>query len=203
MPAVRRRLLNLLAVLSLLLCVAACVLWVRSRRALDYVDWHSAVSGGLHPEWSVSLQSREGLLHVEALHAQLPVFSPDELADLAKYAGPAPDTGGFRRVSGPLQRFALAVGGPGFGRIDRPLTYRLAGGRQQGWLSGFTLTVPHWAVAALAGAVAAGPALAFGRRRRRALRRRAGLCPTCGYDLRATPGQCPECGTIPAAPAAE
>lgn len=61
-------------------------------------------------------------------------------------------------------------------------------------------TFPAW-LAAVALSVLPGISLALRRRRRILLRR--GLCPECGYDLRATPGRCPECGSIPGAPALE
>ena len=55
------------------------------------------------------------------------------------------------------------------------------------------LRLPCWAIVLMTAPV---PVLYVRRLRwlRRAFRARQGLCPGCGYDLRASTGRCPECG---------
>lgn len=58
----------------------------------------------------------------------------------------------------------------------------------------FGAVVPYWAVSLI---LATLPLLWVTARLRTLLsarRRYSGLCPVCGYDLRATPDRCPECG---------
>jgi hypothetical protein len=57
------------------------------------------------------------------------------------------------------------------------------------------IIVPFWLLEAITLAPI-GVALAMRLRSQR--RPRVGMCPTCGYDLRATPDCCPECGTASA-----
>jgi hypothetical protein len=60
-----------------------------------------------------------------------------------------------------------------------------------------TIAVQHWLVATLFAIAPAWAALAATMRwQRRQSRRKKGLCPECGYDVRATPDRCPECGFI-------
>jgi hypothetical protein len=159
MAHVRRRLLDFLAVLSLLLCVAVVALGVRSYRRTD-AAWYA------NERSTFGVNSETGRV----------------LFVLGK--GPFPPLG-FDTYSGRPQA-------PLWHGVKHLVVFRAFESGNGSW----TVQVPHWFVAALA---AAPPALWL--RRRRADRRRAGLCTRCGYDLRATPEKCPECGTPAATPA--
>ena len=69
--------------------------------------------------------------------------------------------------------------------------YSLGERGRQGY--GQTIYAPHAVLLALMLARPAAGRIARVVRDQRH-QRRSGLCPSCGYDLRATPGRCPECG---------
>jgi hypothetical protein len=58
--------------------------------------------------------------------------------------------------------------------------------------------VPYWLLSLLFALAPVWWANAWRHRRREVQRQRKGLCPACGYDLRASPERCPECGALPA-----
>ena len=183
---VLRRLVTLVSAASLVLCVATCVLWARSYAGPSVSAGVRALRAG--PGTSDAAFTggtvTRGRVAVGRVVRQLP----------GRPLPPAADGHGqWVFGSEPLVMGSLGV--------DRPR--RASGfdffflnplGGTRGWLA----VVPLWSVVLVTGAV---PPLALIARRRRTARRRqfAGLCPNCGYDLRATPGRCPECGTVPTA----
>ena len=185
-----RRLFTLLSALSLLLCVAVCVLWVRSNRPVqDYV-----VRPG---ETTFMVQSKGSRLWLQRWRVADPLPSRPAASDLWWVLRGT--------TNPPYQRTtAIEVGytppppslsnGFGFGWLESDLgTSR--NGRPLGTRQ--LLAVPHWSLMTVFAIV---PCLWILRRARARGRVRAGLCPSCGYDLRATPGRCPECGTVPREP---
>jgi hypothetical protein len=173
----KRRLLNLLTGLSLLLCVAVCMLWIRSHLRYDYVKY-------VGREWVYTVASDRGLL----------IFSRSSAwNDINRPGGPG---NGW---------YAESLGG-----ARRPIDFYNAKRYPKPWYK-FGLhpprlepryrdaAVPNWGLSLLTAILPAHRVLDV---RRRARRHRAGLCPVCGYDLRATPGRCPECGRARAESAA-
>jgi hypothetical protein len=174
----KRRFLNGLTALSLLLCVAVCVLWARSYVCFDDVVY----SGHFHVNNFCSYRGR--------FFVQCGWFTADHLGR----AAPPYSAGGWfwdsADVSGVGYPAADASRGWRLGGFDaqRAVSKRLdASGRPEAGED--VVILPYW-FPALLGAIA--PVRWAGRRARG--RRRAGLCLSCGYDLRATPDKCPECG---------
>ena len=175
MRRLARHVLNALAVLSLLLCMVTCVLWVRSYRTLDSVMF-------LH---RCSLSSRVGGLH-------LYIMGPGRMGDFCIFSMPLPsgewDGGEYRSPS--LRRFG------GFLLAEDEIRFSSGSIVYFGPRLFYTaIRIPDWFVLAVLGILpmASGSVRLLRRNRRSHL----SLCCACGYDLRATPDRCPECGTVP------
>jgi hypothetical protein len=203
----KRRLLNIAAATSLLLCLVTVVVGVRSFSAADLFTWKSTHAAGNQVdkrEWQFALN--RGLAGLARTRA---VTLYENAEDAGRFASIFPSR--FEHTSRPPVPWRMldnsAWGRLGFSQLSdvrqspaapatRPRVQheiRPAGPTtHEQW----HLTVPLWPFLLATGGPATGWLLASHRRRRRERRAKLGLCPTCGYDLRATPGRCPECGTV-------
>jgi hypothetical protein len=190
---VRRRLLNLLTALSLLLCMAVAVLWMRSYRAVDSLDYtwgrneygSGTFPGGLH--FSCSFYPVVQSYMRDGWSFRSHVYGPGRLeyANVTwlpeqydwKHWGFAAD---YREDSpDDTTPGAIVPRTPG-----RPLLSKT-----------WSLSVPCWFLVLPAAFL---PMVGVTRAARSRARRTAHHCPSCGYDLRATPHRCPECGVAAA-----
>lgn len=165
----KRRLLNLLTALSLLLCLAALALLVRSHWRADWVT-HSAITKAdqrvVSNDWAFFSESG-------GVTITLRVWSWDD--DFRSHTGAHWDRGTNPIRSGRFNDWFFFGG------------QWMAADPRSPWMRG--VAFPLWTPALL---FALRPAARLQRRLRR---QRPGHCPRCGYDLRATPDRCPECGT--------
>lgn len=174
----KRKLLTILSAMSLALCVFTCVLWVRC-------DGSNSDEIGLNSSTTLyGLFSTDGRVYAGAYW---------DAADPWKVS-PGFHCGSDHGWSFGFYCMVMSRehghewGGFGVTVADLPPD-RMAPNIRQ-------VTAPHWFLAL---AFAALPVW-WGFRRTKALRlaRRSsrGLCPSCGYDLRASAERCPECGVV-------
>jgi hypothetical protein len=200
---VRRRLLNLLTLLSLLLCVAVVAMWAASYRDRGQ-EWYFRPGRvtdvtphlfGTTEAWCFqhSLHSGRGQVRWVRREVQVDQTEPPG------YASPRHREGfAVAELESIQPRHVIRRVGP-FEYLSRPRRPVGPEPYYQGmWYLGLRIIgAPYWSLTAATAALPVALAL---RRLLTTRRRNAGTCPACGYDLRATPGRCPECGEAPPPP---
>ena len=175
----KRYLLNLLTLVSLLLFVAIVSVWVVSY-SVEVGLTYAHVPAGRGPVDVVVVECAagrgNGWVGFDSYSA-----APDPTVAVASGAG-----WGFRRPSRD----------PAGRAEERFLGFAYHDLKPGDWIHYTGVAFPLWLPALV---FISFPSVISYRRIRGDRRRRLGLCPSCGYDLRATPGRCPECGGTPGA----
>jgi hypothetical protein len=182
---VERRISNLLAAASLVLCAATVALWIRSYRGRDALPRRVSASA-----WQV--QSTSGRVIIVRFRVIASPRSP--YADI--FARPVTI---FSQYAEGLLNPPAITNGFGFGRGGTHGSETHNGKTVQGyWIN--AIAVPYWFLALLVAAPSAPAVRSILARRRAAYRLKNQRCVACNYDLRASKERCPECGAaIPAA----
>ena len=189
MKSLRRLLLNAFTAVSALQLLATAALWVRSYWGSDYI---SRLTPGTVTEHSIShhtLRIQWTLGQIRLSRGEYTAYPPPEYL-----LSPQPPRGAL------WGRGRLGKGHYGWERIEGPSLWNRLGFCHYRTGTGASfydeteegITLPAW-LAALP--LLIPPVLWSNAAWRKRRRHRAGQCPTCGYDLRATPERCPECGT--------
>jgi hypothetical protein len=178
----RRRLFNLAAVGSLVLCALTIAIWVRSYWRGDSIyrrdgdRYHSFVS-------------EQG-----TLTSQQKRSSPDGAAAAPKPSG-AWKYLGYEAGGASASPVATRFGNGTYQLLGLQFRHETFGQRGGGKVDTlWTAVIPYWLLALATGLWP----VAWLRRSRQVRRQRLlqeRVCPTCGYDLRASTGRCPECGS--------
>jgi hypothetical protein len=194
MRRVARLIFTLLWAVSLLLCVAACALWVRSFWAIDSLQFG---------RWTHQ-ESEAVVVRLAYLESELGECSfayryhrnPRSAAEVAQFR-PQPQIVMLKYVSVPASRYRDWTEDY---RVPLWNTFGFDYYDSHNWSIpkqnfNMQLFIPHWFFVMVFGFPWGLRSVRRLRRRRRSARN---CCPTCGYDLRATSDRCPECGAASA-----
>jgi hypothetical protein len=170
-----RRLFTLVSALSLMLCAATIVFWVRS------------YCGGYARRDRINVQYSADTYEVSSYLGRVRWDStPTAPVVRLVQSGPSGESS-TTQIHNPV---------PGVNWAEHWITQSTSGRPSVAWIERRDGSVDYWLPTFV---FLVAPLACFARWlwRRRRQGSCIGICPQCGYDMRATPDRCPECGAVP------